>query len=112
LSTRERVTAPHLCPEDIGVQTSYTPEYWTAARPINITNQRRAGRSLIRGSEYLTLNFSWRSGKTPGSPTVAVYFQEDWTVIYDPEGTGLPLFSQSNNSQDFGVGIKFIKPVL
>jgi len=109
LSRRQRVTAPYLTPEDIGVQSSYAPEQWTLDRQINITNQRRAARSLIRGSEFLSLNFSYRFGKSDCPPTVTLYFQEDWTILYDTDGTTLPLFALSNNTQDFGAGIKFSK---
>jgi hypothetical protein len=111
LATNLRVVAPYLNPEDIGLQTNYKPEYWTTARPINITNQRRAARSLIRGSEYLTVSVSYRVGRHLRSPIMSLYIQEDWTVLYDTEGTRLPLFTISNNAQDLGAGIQLTCPL-
>ncbi|PZR31552.1 MAG: hypothetical protein DI538_20845 [Azospira oryzae] len=110
LSTKTKVVAPYPNAEDIGVQTSYTPEYWTPDDPIAITNQRRAGRTMIRGSEYISLNFSYRIGKSNHAPTVTFYLQEDWSLVYDLEGASFPLFSMSNNAQDFGAGFRLLKP--
>jgi|GEM_PF-3044188 len=111
LSTKQRVTAPHVVPEDVGVQSSYAPERWTYERPINVTNQRRAARSLIRGSEFLSMNFTYRFGGSDHAPSVTLYLQEDWTVLYDTEGEFLPLFLLSNNAQDFGVGVRLSKVI-
>ena len=66
---------------------------------------------MIRGSEYISLNFSYRFGKPDRAPTLTFYLQEDWSLLYDLEGASLPLFSTSNNAQDFGAGIKFIQPI-
>lgn len=104
LSTKERVQA-YLNPEDIGIKTNYIPEYWTPQNPIPLTNQRRASRALISGSEYLSLNFSYRFGKPDRSSTIMFYMQDDWTMK-----DILPLVSaELNNTQDFGVGIKWIQ---
>jgi hypothetical protein len=109
INTNIRVDASYMTPEDIGIQTNYYPEHWTPENPIAITNQRRAARGLIRGSEYVTFNFSYRFGGSSLAPTVSLYLQEDWTVIYNTDGRTLPLFVQSNNAQDFGVGVKVVK---
>jgi hypothetical protein len=104
LSTKERVQA-YLNPEDIGIKTNYIPEYWTPQHPISLTDQRRSSRGLISGSEYLSLNFSYRFGRPDRSSTIMFYLQDDWTIK-----DVLPLVSSElNNSQDFGVGIKWIR---
>jgi len=106
VSTKER-TNTCLNPEDIGITTNYIPEYWTPQNPIPLTNQRRAARSLISGSEYLTLNFSYRFGRPDRSSTIMFYVQDDWTMK-----DVLPLVSaELNNSQDFGVGIKWMQSI-
>lgn len=106
VSTKERVQA-YLNPEDIGIKTNYVPEYWTPQNPISVTDQRKASRALISGSEYLSLNFSYRFGPADRSSTVMFYLQDDWTMK-----DVLPLVSaELNNSQDFGVGIKWIQSI-
>ena len=106
LSTKERVQA-YLNPEDIGIKTNYIPENWTPQNPIALTNQRRASRGLISGSEYLSLNFSYRFGRPYRSSTIMFYLQDDWTIK-----DVLPLVSaELNNSQDFGVGIKWVQSI-
>ncbi|MBS1681292.1 MAG: hypothetical protein JST48_06235 [Bacteroidetes bacterium] len=103
LSTKERVQA-YLNPEDIGIQTNYVTE-WTPQNPVALTDQRRASRGLISGSEYLSLNFSYRFGKPGRSSTIMFCAQDDWSL-----NDFLPLVSSElNNSQDFGVGIKWIQ---
>jgi len=104
LSTKGRVQA-YLNPEDIGIKTNYTPEYWTPQHPIVLTDQRRAARGLISGSEYLSLNFSYRFGKSDRSSTIMFYLQDDWTL----KNVLSLVSSELNNSQDFGVGIKWIQ---
>lgn len=110
LSASGRLRAPYLNPEDVGIETNYKPEYWTEARQINVTNQRRAARGLIRGSEYLALNFSYRFGKPDRAPTLSIYIQEDWTLLIDKDDKAPPLFLQFNNAQDFGAGFKITQP--
>lgn len=106
LSTKDRVQA-YLNPEDIGIKTNYLPEYWTTQNPIPLTNQRRASRGLVSGSEYLSLNFSYRFGPADRSSTIQFYVQDDWALK-----DVLPLISaELNNSQDFGVGIKWIQSI-
>lgn len=104
LSTKERVQA-YLNPEDIGIKTNYIPEHWTPQQPIALTNQRRTSRGLISGSEYLSLNFSYRFGKPDRFSTIMFYLQDDWSMK-----DVLPLVSSElNNAQDFGLGIKLIQ---
>lgn len=106
LKNKDRVQA-YLNPEDIGISTNYIPEYWTPQNPIPLTNQRRASRGLISGSEYLSLNFSYRFGKPDRVSTVMFYVQDDWSLK-----DVLPLVSSElNNSQDFGVGVKWIQVI-
>ncbi len=106
LSTKERVQA-YLNPEDIGIKTNYIPEYWTIQNPINITNQKRAARSLISGSEHLSLNFSYRFGKPDRSSTIMFYIQDDLTI----KDVLSFVSAELNNSQDFGAGIKWIQSI-
>jgi hypothetical protein len=107
LNTKMRVQGAYLNPEDIGIKTNYVPEYWTPQNPIPITNQRRAARGLLSGSEYLSLNFSYRFGKPDRSSTIMFYAQDDWTTK-----DVLPIMSSElNNAQDFGVGVKWIQSI-
>jgi hypothetical protein len=104
LNTKDRVQA-YLNPEDIGIKTNYIPEYWTPQNPIPLTNQRRASRGLISGSEYVSLNFSYRFGPVDRASTIMFYAQDDWSLK-----DIVPLVSSElNNSQDFGFGIKWIQ---
>lgn len=106
VSTKERVYA-YLNPEDIGIKTNYIPEYWTPQDPIPLTNQRRTSRGLISGSEYLSLNFSYRFGEPSRASTIMFYMQDDWAMK-----DVLPLVSaELTNAQDFGVGLKWIRPI-
>ena len=106
LSTKDRVQA-YLNPEDIGIKTNYIPEYWTPQDPIPVTNQRRAARGLISGSEYLSLNFSYRFGKSDSSSTIMFYLQDDWTI----KDVWPLVSSELNNAQDFGVWVKWIQSI-
>jgi len=104
LYNKDRVQA-YLNPEDIGIKSNYIPEYWTPQDPIPLTNQRRTSRGLISGSEYVSLNFSYRFGPVDRTSTIMFYVQDDWTMK-----DVLPLVSaELNNSQDFGVGIKWVQ---
>ncbi len=107
VSTKESVRGAYLNPEDIGIKTNYIPEYWTPQNPIPVTNQRRAARGLISGSEYLSLNFSYRFGRPDRASTISFYLQDDWKI-----NDVLPLVSSElNNSQDFAAGVKWTQGI-
>jgi hypothetical protein len=107
LATKTRVLAPVINPEDIGVKTSYVPKYWTNQNPIAVTPQRRSAKGLITASEFITLCFTYRFGEPASSPTLSLYFQEDWTS----QMIGIRFSEQLSNAQDFGAGIKVIQPI-
>ena len=93
----------------IGLNNQYVQDYWTPTNNYNTTAERKGARGLLTGSEYITLNFSYRFGEANDAPILSFYIQEDWKVFM---GTRFGvLFLQSDNVQDFGAGLKFAAPL-
>jgi len=93
----------------IGLKNVYKDDYWTPTNDYNVTNEARGARSLITGSEYITLNLSYRFGDPKTAPSVSVYAQEDWKLFYGDKP--FLLFLSSDNVQDWGVGVKLTQPI-
>jgi hypothetical protein len=73
------------------------------------SNMDRSCDNLTLGTEYLSVNFSYRFGKLGIGPTLSIYLQEDWKLMV-ANGDGIKLLYGGTNAQDLGTGIKIVLP--